>query len=67
LSTLINGPSLRSGLVYLVSAPASPLLGLMMDKTGRNISWVLMAVAGSIGCHLLLAFTRNHPTPFLFL
>jgi hypothetical protein len=49
--------------VYLVSAPASPLLGLMMDKTGRNISWVLMAVAGSIGCHLLLAFTRNHPTP----
>jgi hypothetical protein len=49
--------------VYLVSAPASPLLGLMMDKTGRNISWVLMAVAGSIGCHLLLAFTRNHPAP----
>jgi hypothetical protein len=30
----------------------------MMDKTGRNISWVILAVVASIGCHILLAFTK---------
>ena len=47
------------GLIYLVSAPASPLLGLLMDKTGRNVTWVFIAVVASIGCHALLAFTRS--------
>jgi len=49
------------GLVYLVSAPASPLLGLMIDKTGRNITWVFLAVLVSAGCHCLLAFTMLSP------
>jgi len=49
------------GLVYLVSAPASPLLGLMIDKTGRNISWVFLAVLISLGCHGLLNFTLVDP------
>jgi len=50
-----------TGLIYLVSAPASPLLGLLMDKTGRNITWVLLAILASIGCHSLLAFSRLNP------
>jgi len=50
-----------TGLIYLVSAPASPLLGLLMDKTGRNVTWVFVAVLASIGCHCLLAFTRLNP------
>jgi len=50
-----------TGLIYLVSAPASPLLGLLMDKTGRNVTWVFIAVVASIGCHALLAFTRLNP------
>jgi len=49
------------GLIYLVSAPASPLLGLVIDKTGRNISWVFLAVAISIGCYALLNFTSANP------
>merc|ERR1719193_1986494 len=49
------------GLVYLVSAPASPLLGLMIDKTGRNITWVFLAILASIGCHCLLAFSMLSP------
>lgn len=49
------------GLIYLVSAPASPILGLVIDKTGRNISWVLLAVAVSIGCYALLNFTSANP------
>jgi len=49
------------GLVYLVSAPASPLLGLMIDKTGRNITWVFLAILASTGCHCILAFTSWSP------
>jgi len=50
-----------TGLIYLVSAPASPMLGLLMDKTGRNVTWVLVSILASIGCHSLLAFTRLNP------
>jgi len=50
-----------TGLIYLVSAPASPLLGLLLDKTGRNVSWCFLAVFASIGCHALLAFTSLNP------
>jgi len=49
------------GLIYLVSAPASPLLGLVIDKTGRNISWVFLSVLISIGCYALLNFTMLNP------
>jgi len=49
------------GLVYLVSAPASPLLGLVLDKTGRNISWVLLAIIISLGCHFMLNYTQWNP------
>ena len=49
------------GLIYLVSAPASPLLGLVIDKTGRNISWVFLSVLISIGCYALLNFTLLNP------
>ena len=49
------------GLIYLISAPASPLLGLVIDKTGRNITWVFLAVLVSIGCYSLLNFTEANP------
>jgi len=50
-----------TGLIYLVSAPASPLLGFLLDKTGRNITWCFIAVVASTGCHSLLAFTSLNP------
>ncbi|XP_023333048.1 major facilitator superfamily domain-containing protein 1 isoform X2 [Eurytemora carolleeae] len=56
-----NSANFITGLIYLVSAPASPLLGLLMDKTGRNISWVVLAIISSIGCICLLAFTSVNP------
>ena len=49
------------GLIYLISAPVSPLLGLLLDKAGKNITWVFLAVAISAGCHCLLAFTSVSP------
>eukprot|EP00088_Acartia_fossae_P043034 TRINITY_DN4526_c0_g1_i11.p1 TRINITY_DN4526_c0_g1~~TRINITY_DN4526_c0_g1_i11.p1 ORF type:complete len:594 (+),score=70.30 TRINITY_DN4526_c0_g1_i11:122-1903(+) len=50
-----------TGLIYLVSAPASPLLGLLLDKTGRNVTWCFLSIIASIGCHALLAFTSLNP------
>lgn len=52
-----------TGLVYLVSAVASPVFGLLIDRTGRNISWVIGAVTTSIGCHQLL--TLPSVTPYI--
>ena len=49
------------GLVYLISAPVSPALGLLLDKVGKNITWVFLAVLASGGCHCLLAFTQVSP------
>ena len=49
------------GLVYLISAPVSPALGLLLDKVGKNITWVFLAVLASGGCHCLLAFTTASP------
>jgi len=49
------------GLIYLISAPVSPLLGLLLDKVGKNITMVFLAVLASGGCHCLLAFTQVSP------
>lgn len=50
-----------SSIVYVISAFASPLMGLMVDFAGRNILWVFLAVLVSLGCHALLAFTFINP------
>ncbi|XP_066952931.1 major facilitator superfamily domain-containing protein 1-like isoform X1 [Macrobrachium rosenbergii] len=50
-----------SSIVYIISAVASPLLGLLVDITGRNIFWIFFAVLVSLGCHVLLAFTFLNP------
>ena len=49
------------GLVYLVSAIASPLFGFLIDKAGRNVTWVLVAVTASAVAHGVLAFTFLNP------
>ena len=49
------------GLIYLISAPVSPLLGLLLDKVGKNATWCFLAILASMGCHCLLAFTQVSP------
>ena len=49
------------GLIYLISAPASPLLGILIDKTGRNVTYCVVSIAVTIICHSLLAFTFLDP------
>lgn len=50
-----------NSLVYMIAAFASPVLGFCVDKTGKNILWILVAVAGTIGAHSLLAFSSLTP------
>ena len=50
-------------LVYIISAVASPVFGFCIDKTGKNIFWVILGTVVTLGCHAVLAFTFI--TPFL--
>ncbi|XP_047495102.1 major facilitator superfamily domain-containing protein 1-like isoform X1 [Penaeus chinensis] len=50
-----------SSIVYVISAFASPILGYVVDRLGRNILWVFIAVLVSLGCHALLTFTFLNP------
>lgn len=52
-----------NSLVYIISAVASPVFGFLIDKTGKNIFWVIAGIAITLGCHALLAFTFI--TPYL--
>ena len=52
-----------NSLVYLISAGASPVLGIMVDKTGKNLVWLIVAIVFTLGSHAMLALTFL--TPFL--
>ncbi|KAF7242574.1 Major facilitator superfamily domain-containing protein 1 [Varanus komodoensis] len=50
-----------NSIVYVISAPMSPVFGLLVDKVGRNITWVLCAVVTTLVSHNMLAFTYWNP------
>lgn len=50
-----------NSMLYALSAVSSPLLGLVVDKTGWNVFWVLVSISFTIGAHSLLAFTFWNP------
>ncbi|KAJ7995145.1 hypothetical protein DPEC_G00241530 [Dallia pectoralis] len=50
-----------NSIVYIISAPASPVLGFMVDRIGRNVIWVLCAVFATLTAHMMLAFTFWNP------
>uniref|UniRef100_A0A673GGP7 Lysosomal dipeptide transporter MFSD1 n=1 Tax=Sinocyclocheilus rhinocerous TaxID=307959 RepID=A0A673GGP7_9TELE len=58
--TTVQARAINS-IVYIISAPASPLLGFVVDRTGRNILWVMLAVASTLLSHMMLAFTFWSP------
>lgn len=47
--------------VYIISAIASPIFGFVIDKSGRNVGWIIFSISTTIGAHLLLAFTMLNP------
>ena len=50
-----------NSLVYLISAGASPFFGFVVDRTGRSLYWLMLAVFMTLGSHVLLAFTFITP------
>ncbi|XP_029471010.1 major facilitator superfamily domain-containing protein 1 isoform X2 [Rhinatrema bivittatum] len=46
-----------NSIVYIISAPLSPLFGFLVDKVGKNVIWVLCAVVATLVAHIMLAFT----------
>lgn len=50
-----------NSLVYSISAIASPILGYIVDRTGKNVSWVFISICVTIFAHGLLAFTYLNP------
>ncbi|OXB63126.1 hypothetical protein ASZ78_000358 [Callipepla squamata] len=52
---------LSCSVVYIISAPMSPVFGILVDKIGKNIIWVLCAVVTTLASHIMLAFTFWNP------
>ncbi|KAJ7324898.1 hypothetical protein JRQ81_017918 [Phrynocephalus forsythii] len=50
-----------NSIVYVISAPMSPVFGFLVDKVGRNITWVILAVVTTLASHIMLAFTFFNP------
>ncbi|KAK4314036.1 hypothetical protein Pmani_014655 [Petrolisthes manimaculis] len=50
-----------SSIVYFISTFASPIMGNLVDRTGRNVMWVFCAVLLTLFCHGLLTFTFVNP------
>lgn len=50
-----------NSIVYVISAVASPIFGFIIDKFGRNVTWVFLSILATIGAHSLLAFTFENP------
>ncbi|KAI3389307.1 hypothetical protein SNEBB_002889 [Seison nebaliae] len=50
-----------NSLVYLMAVGASPILGFIVDRTGRNVFWVIVAICLTLISHGLLGFTFLNP------
>lgn len=50
-----------NSMVYLLSAIFSPIFGILIDKTGRNVMWVIISILTTLGSHFVLAFTFFNP------
>ncbi|XP_059159588.1 major facilitator superfamily domain-containing protein 1-like [Physella acuta] len=50
-----------NSLVYMISVVACPVLGFCIDKTGKNIFWVISGISMALVSHMMLAFTYVNP------
>lgn len=50
-----------NSLIYLLSAVASPVMGYMIDKTGKNVTWLVISITSTVGAHAMLTFTFINP------
>lgn len=50
-----------SSIIYLISGIGSPIAGLLIDKLGFNIFWILLSEVATVVAHLLLGFSQVNP------
>lgn len=50
-----------NSIVYIISAAASPIFGICVDKFGRNIYWIIIGISVTLGCHAVMGFTFLNP------
>ena len=50
---------LIAGLPYQMSAVLAPILGFVIDITGRNVAWLLFACVCTLTAHCLLALQTS--------
>ena len=53
------------GVPYLFSAVASPILGFMIDKAGRNVTFITVACVLTLVSHAMFAFTLSQACAYL--
>nr|XP_023019142.1 major facilitator superfamily domain-containing protein 1-like [Leptinotarsa decemlineata] len=56
-----QGANTLSSIIYIISGVSSPILGLIIDKIGMNITWIFVGISVTMGAHALLAFTVLTP------
>ncbi|XP_075239114.1 lysosomal dipeptide transporter MFSD1-like [Convolutriloba macropyga] len=56
-----SAASLLNSIVYFISAGASPICGILVDRTGMNVMYLLISTIGTLISHLLLAYTWITP------
>merc|ERR1712136_337085 len=50
-----------NSVIYIMSAPLAPIMGLIIDLVGFNASFVLLANCMCLGAHILLGFVPLTP------
>lgn len=53
--------SICNSLLYFIGAGTSPIAGMIIDNTGRNVMWLLIAISLTLLSHAALAFTFIPP------
>ncbi|XP_025191928.1 major facilitator superfamily domain-containing protein 1-like [Melanaphis sacchari] len=61
-----DSANLINGIIYIISSICAPALGLVIDKTGRNLFWVFLSILGTLVSHMFLAFTFVNPYIAMF-
>lgn len=50
-----------NGLVYSLAAFTSPVTGILIDKTGKNLIWIFISISSAALSHILIGFTSVTP------
>ncbi|KAI4465299.1 phosphatidylethanolamine-binding protein [Holotrichia oblita] len=50
-----------NSMIYIVAAVTSPFFGIMIDKVGRNLTWVVLSILITALAHSILIFTYLNP------